>query len=148
MTIATTTPTANAVPKADGSGKLADGWLPDEVPLTDEVNSFTKAQRGTVVTLTDAATVAVDLSLANNYTLTLGGNRTLGAPSNAVAGQGGVIEIKQDGGGNRTLAYNAAWKFPAGTAPTLSTAANARDLLVYQVIDSSTILAQLIKAFA
>ena len=28
MTLATATPTANAVPKADGTGKLAAGWLP------------------------------------------------------------------------------------------------------------------------
>jgi hypothetical protein len=106
--------------------------------------SFTKAQRGTTVALTDAATVAVDLSLGNFYTLTLGGNRTLGAPTNQAAGQSGVIVITQDGTGSRTLAYNSVWKFPSGTAPTLTTTANAVDVLAYYVESSTRITARLL----
>ena len=60
-----------------------------------------KAQRGTVVALTDAATIAVDLSLANNFSVTLAGNRTLGAPTNTTAGQSGVIVVTQDSTGSR-----------------------------------------------
>ena len=106
--------------------------------------SFTKAQRGTTVALTDAATVAVDLSLGNFYTLTLGGNRTLGAPTNQTAGQSGVIVITQDGTGSRTLAYNSVWKFPSGTAPTLTTTASAVDVLAYYVESSTRITARLL----
>lgn len=101
--------------------------------LTSIVNLFTKAQRGAVVALTDAATIAVDLSLANNYSVTLAGNRTLGAPTNAVAGQSGIIEINQDATGSRTLAYNAFWKFPAGVVPVLTTTASAKDRFAYYV---------------
>uniref|UniRef100_UPI001910F761 hypothetical protein n=1 Tax=Gulbenkiania mobilis TaxID=397457 RepID=UPI001910F761 len=50
--------------------------LPATVAKTDAVQAFSKAQRGAVVALTDAATIAVDLSLANNFSLTLAGNRT------------------------------------------------------------------------
>jgi hypothetical protein len=99
---------------------------------------------GTPTALTDAATVAVDLSLANHFTLTLGGNRTLGAPTNATAGQSGVIVITQDATGSRTLAYNSIFKFPGGTAPTLTTAANAVDILVYYVESATRISARLI----
>ena len=106
--------------------------------------SFTKAQRGTPVALTDAATVATDLSLGNHYTLTLGGNRTLGAPTNQTAGQSGVIVITQDGTGSRTLAYNSVWKFPSGTAPTLTTTANAVDVLCYYVESGTRITARLL----
>ena len=101
--------------------------------------SFTKAQRGTPVALTDAATVAVDLSLGNNFTLTLAGNRTLGAPTNVTAGQSGVIVVTQDGTGSRTLAYNSVYKFAAGTAPTLTTTASAVDVLAYYVESSTRI---------
>ncbi len=101
--------------------------------------SYTKAQRGTPVALTDASTVAVDLSLGNNFTLTLAGNRTLGAPSNVTAGQSGVIVVTQDGTGSRTLAYNSAYKFAGGTAPTLTTTASAVDVLAYYVESSSRI---------
>ena len=101
--------------------------------------SFTKAQRGTPVALTDAATVAVDLSLGNNFTVTLAGNRTLGAPTNVTAGQSGVIVVTQDGTGSRTLAYNSVYKFAGGTAPTLTTTASAVDVLAYYVESSTRI---------
>lgn len=102
--------------------------------------SFTKAQRGDVVSLTDAATVAVDLSLGNNFALTIAGNRTLGDPTNVTAGQSGVIVVTQDGTGSRTLAYaGTKWKFAGGTAPTLTTTASAVDVLAYYVESSSRI---------
>ena len=101
--------------------------------------SFTKAQRGTPVALTDAATIAVDLSLGNNFTVTLAGNRTLGAPTNVTAGQSGVIVVTQDTTGSRTLAYNSVYKFAGGTAPTLTTTASAVDVLAYYVESASRI---------
>ena len=101
--------------------------------------SFTKAQRGTPVALTDAATIAVDLSLGNNFTVTLAGNRTLGAPTNVTAGQSGVIVVTQDGTGSRTLAYNSVYKFAGGTAPTLTTTASAVDVLACYVESSTRI---------
>ena len=94
--------------------------------------SFTKAQRGTPVALTDGAIIAVDLSLGNNFSVVLGGNRTLGDPSNVTAGQSGVIVVTQDGTGSRTLAYaGTKYKFAGGTAPTLTTTAAAVDVLAY-----------------
>jgi hypothetical protein len=101
--------------------------------------SYTKAQRGTPVALTDAATIAVDLSLGNNFTVTLAGNRTLGAPTNVTAGQSGVIVVTQDGTGSRTLAYNTVYKFAGGTAPTLTTTASAVDVLAYYVESATRI---------
>lgn len=102
--------------------------------------SFTKAQRGTPVALTDAATIAVDLSLGNNFSVTLAGNRTLGDPTNVTAGQSGVIVVTQDGTGSRTLAFaGTKWKFAGGTAPTLTTTASAVDVLAYYVESSTRI---------
>ena len=102
--------------------------------------SFTKAQRGSVVALTDAATIAVDLSLGNNFSVTLAGNRTLGDPTNVTAGQSGVIVVTQDGTGSRTLAYaGTKWKFAGGTAPTLTTTASAVDVLAYYVESATRI---------
>jgi hypothetical protein len=114
------------------------------VAKTDTAQTFTAAQRGTPVALTDAATVAVDLSLSNNYTLTLAGNRTLGAPTNQTAGQSGVIVLSQDATGSRTLAFASVWKFPGGTAPTLTTTASAVDVLAFYVESSTRITARLV----
>jgi len=111
---------------------------------TNVVQSFTKAQRGTVVALTDGATITPDFSLGNNFSVTLGGNRTLANPTNLTAGQAGLIVITQDGTGSRTLAYGSYFKFPAGTAPTLTTTASAVDVLAYYVESSTRITARLI----
>lgn len=100
------------------------------------------------VTLTQASTIAVDMNTLINATTTMTGNRTLGNPTNAKVGQSGVIIIKQDATGNRTLAYQSSWKF-AGGAPVLSTAANSIDVISYFVADSTpTILCTMSKAFA
>lgn len=106
--------------------------------------SFTKAQRGAVVALTDGATITPDFSLANNFSVTLGGSRTLANPTNLTAGQSGIIVITQDGTGSRTLAYGSYFKFAAGTAPTLTTTASAVDVLAYYVESSTRITARLI----
>lgn len=103
---------------------------------------------GAVVTLTDAATIAVDMSTFINGIVTLGGNRTLGQPSNTKVGQSGFIRIVQDGTGSRTLAYHADWKFEGGADPVLSTTAGVTDVLFYQVMATNFIFATLVHAVA
>ena len=106
---------------------------------------YTAAQRGSVYSLGSVwGTQTPNLNTGNNFTVTLIGNATLANPSNQTSGQHGVFRIVQDGTGSRTLAFGSNWKFPGGTAPTLSTAANAEDLLAYYVAASGTIFAQLI----
>jgi len=106
--------------------------------------SFTAGQRGSVSALTDGATITPNFNTANNFSLTLGGNRTLANPTNITAGQSGVIVITQDATGGRTLAFGSYWDFSGGTAPTLTTAANAVDVLVYYVNSATSITASLI----
>lgn len=97
----------------------------------------------TVTTLTDAATIAVDMSASCNFTVTLGGNRTLGNPTGLVTGQTGSIFVVQDATGSRTLAYSSYWDFAGGTAPTLTTAANAIDRIDYIVRSATSVQAVL-----
>jgi hypothetical protein len=111
---------------------------------TDVAQSFTAAQRGTITALTDGATITPDFALANNFSVTLGGNRTLANPTNLTAGQSGCIWITQDGTGSRTLAYGSQWDFTGGTAPTLTTTASAVDCLVYAVQSTTRITATLV----
>ena len=103
------------------------------------VQTFTAGQRGEVTALTDASSIATDLALSNNFSVTLAGNRTLANPTNTVAGQSGSIFITQDGTGSRTLAYGANFKFVGGTAPTLSTAAASVDRIDYVVASATKI---------
>jgi len=100
-----------------------------------------------ITTLTDAASIAVDFALGNNFLVTIGGNRTLAAPTNAVAGQTGQIYVIQDGTGSRTLSYNSVYQFVSGAAPTLSTGAADVDILLYSTRSATTIDAALLKNF-
>jgi hypothetical protein len=124
--------TASAARTALGAAGLAD------------VNVFTVAQRGAVTALTDGSTITPDFAAANNFSVTLGGNRTLANPTNLVAGQSGIIKLTQDGTGSRTLAFGSYWDFAAGVAPTLTTTAAAVDILAYYVDSTTNITARLI----
>ena len=141
--------TSAVAPSGWQSDIIYDGtdWVMQKIvsPDISTTNSFSAAQRGNVTALTSAATVAVDMSLANNFSLTLATNATLGLPTNRVAGQSGAITITQDATGSRTLAYNSFWKFAGGTDPTLTTTANANDVLVYYVNTTSFATCSLLK---
>jgi hypothetical protein len=124
-------------------------YIDINTPRLNRNQSWTKAQGVDRSALTDAATVAVDASLSNVFTVTLGGNRTLGQPTNPKDGQSITIFITQDGSGSRTLAYHADWLFPGGTDPTLTTTAAAVDVLSAVYNGSTTKwYAVLNKAFA
>jgi hypothetical protein len=108
---------------------------------------FTYPVTKPVASLTDAATINIDFTQANDFTVTLGGNRTLANPTNLAVGQQGLIRIAQDGTGNRTLAFGTFYKFSGGSK-TLSTAASAIDTISYEVVQPGEILCELLKAYA
>ncbi len=83
-------------------------------------------------TLTDQATITWDASTQDVCKVTLGGNRTLAAPTNNTTGQFISILVIQDGTGSRTLTWNAVFEFASDTAPTLTTTANLGDVFVFR----------------
>ena len=83
--------------------------------------------------------VSLDFATGNNFTTILNGNVSIANPVNPQPGQSGIIYVLQDGAGSRTMSFNANWKFEGGTAPTLSTAADARDALIYNVVSATDI---------
>jgi len=92
-----------------------------------------------IATLTDAATITPDFGANQNFTVTLGGNRTLANPTNIVVGQTGSIFVVQDGTGSRTLSFGTYYDFAGGTAPTISTTAAAVDRIDYIVRTATSI---------
>jgi hypothetical protein len=92
-----------------------------------------------IVSLTDAASITIDFNAGQNFAVQLTDNRTLENPTNCVPGQTGSIFIIQDGTGSRTLSFGANYKFPSGTAPTLSTGASACDRIDYITFTSSNV---------
>lgn len=125
---------------ADGTHKDASTSQKGVVELATsaEVNGGSDTSRAvtpsslyTTQTLTDAASIAWDLSLGVMATVTLTDNRALANPTNLVNGASYILIVKQDGTGNRTLSFGSAYKFPSGTDPTLSTGANAVDIIAF-----------------
>ena len=109
-----------------------------ELTSTDNIDGVLAP---TVTALTDGATITPDFSTSCNFSVTLGGNRTMANPTNAVAGQSGSIFISQDATGSRTLSWGSNWDWISGTAPTLTTTASAVDRVDYVVRTSSSIQA-------
>ena len=108
----------------------------------------TKGTIGEVITDSYASTITLDFRTGNNFTTTLTGNTTFANPSNISAGQSGVIFVLQDGTGSRTAAFGSYWDFSDGTAPTLSTGANAVDMIAWMARSSTKISAQFIGNFS
>jgi hypothetical protein len=97
------------------------------------------------VELIDAVTIALDMATFIDAFVVLGGNRTLGNPTNASKRQTGVIRLVQDAIGNRTLDYDDHWVFGKKVKPTLSSAPNAEDYLFYKVISADVVYGSLVK---
>ena len=94
--------------------------------------SFTAQQYFGNVALTDAATISWAASAAQVATFTfVSSNRTMGAPTGLVSGAYYGLAVIQNGGSN-TLTWNSVFKWAGGTAPTLSTAASAKDYFVFR----------------
>jgi len=138
--------TTTSVPSSLTAGELAvnttdlklfvgDGAAVQTVAVSPTVaHTFTAGIRGEVTTLTETASIAINMNDSNNFAVTLTGTATsVAAPTNAVAGQSGSIFIIQDATGGNTLGWDTAWKFAGGTVPTLTTTADAVDRVDYIV---------------
>lgn len=115
--------TANTPMFTDDAG--TDGTL----SRLEFAQEYTKAQNFNATSLTSWAAIAWDLESNQVTKLTLATNGTLSNPTNLVDWATYILTVIQDATGSRTLAYWTAYKFPWGTAPTLSTAANSVDIL-------------------
>ena len=84
--------------------------------------------------------VTLNFDLFSNHVLTASGNVTLVNPTTESVGQTGIIVFIQDGTGSRTLSTGTQYEWPAGTAGTISTAANSVDVIPYVVDAADSIL--------
>ncbi|MEJ2116426.1 MAG: hypothetical protein P8Y36_00415 [Alphaproteobacteria bacterium] len=109
--------------KAAASGKVL---------TTDQLESVSA-----LTALSDGASIALDWDDGPNFSLTLGGNRALANPTNGQPGTWSTIVIDQDGTGSRTLSFGNQYNFAGGSAPTLTTDASARDMLMIYCVTSS-----------
>jgi hypothetical protein len=126
-----TTLTAGYIPYGNGTSALGN-----ESNLSYDATNNRLGVVGTGyspnITLSDASTVAWDTTLGQVATFTfVSNNRTMGAPSSLVSGAFYALAVIQNSGSN-TLTWNSIFKWTAGVAPTLSTAASAKDYFVFR----------------
>lgn len=80
-----------------------------------------------LVSLTDAATVAVDWDAAINFSLTIAGNRTLGTPTNSQPGTWRSVYVVGNDATLRTLTFSSDYR---GDVPVIANISNAREYLL------------------
>lgn len=114
---------------------------------TDVAKEWTATQNFNSTTLTDGANIAWDAAANQVCQVTLAGNRTLDNPTNMVDGATYVLRVIQDVGGTNTLAFGTAYLWPGGTAPTISAAGDAIDILTF-ISDGTNMYGVFSQAFA
>lgn len=122
---------ANLLPNADNSytlGSASFRW--SGLSLSGPASIAAAAYTPPVIVNFSATTMTLNAALSNVFTTTFTANVT-NAPtlSNPADGQTISWFITQDSSGNRTMTWPASFKWAAGVAQALSTAANAVDLL-------------------
>ncbi len=109
------------------------------VTVAGQLNGGTIILAETDTDTSNTGSVTIDFSAHQNFVLTLTGSVTLANPSTESVGQAGVFVFIQDGTGSRTLSLGTDYESPAGGGITLSTAANAVDVVPYFVKASGSI---------
>ena len=112
----------------------------DKLSIAGAQVVFGKSVLGSTQTANATGNTALDFATYQNFLLTATGNVTLTNPSTETVGQSGFIVIKQDGTGSRTLSIGTQYVTVGDAAYTLSTAANAIDLIPYVVQADGVIL--------
>jgi len=104
---------------------------------TVEAGTFTNGYTEELVSASTSTSYTIDLANGSVQYLTLTGNCTYTFPT-PVAGKSFTLVQKQDGTGSRTVTWPASVKWPAGTAPTVTSTASKADKFVFTAIDSSS----------
>jgi hypothetical protein len=94
----------------------------------------------TYIDATNTGNITLDFATKQNFVLTLTGNITLTNPSTETVGQCGVISFIQDATGSRTVTLGTDYETAGGLGLTLSTTANAVDIVPYFVVANNRIL--------
>jgi hypothetical protein len=103
------------------------------VTLTNKTiaaGTFTDGYTEETATANTSTAYTIDLANGSLQILTLTGNCTFTFPT-ATAGKGFTLLLKQDGTGSRTITWPSSVKWPASTAPTITSTASKGDKFVF-----------------
>lgn len=98
---------------------------------TDSVEIGTNGIMVRTGTLSSLSTVNWDVRKMQYADITMTLSPTFAAPTQLKAGEIYTLKLIQDATGSRTVTWNSVFKFAGGTAPTLTTTANAVDIIQF-----------------
>lgn len=143
------TPTipTNTSQLTNGAGFITSAALPvkasgtDLRAQTDDAKFITaKAVKdaAALVTIAYGTAIAVNFATGINFTVTLGGAATFGAPTGLAEGMSGIMRVAQDSSGGRVPTFSLPyWRFPGQVQPAFSTTPNVTDRFGYFVVNRS-----------
>ncbi len=133
----TTSASGTGIPLVNGSSLVKRLKAGFNTIITDNTDSVTISRDTLTQTLTDGATITYSATAGVSARVTLGGNRTLSI-TNMNNGMYLTLLVVQDGTGGRTLTLPSGTKVINGGAGavTLSSAANAQDILTFFEINN------------
>ena len=109
------------------------------VAVVNTAQQYSRAHNFAATALTvTAGTVPWNLAENQVATLTVSTTTTMNTPTNPQAGCTYVMIVTQGTGGNNTLSFSTAYKFPGGTVPVLSTGSAQVDVLSF--VSNGTVL--------
>jgi len=117
---------------AGGTSKKATLTATIAAISLNTANEYTKAQNFNRTVLTDAATIAWDVSANQTCKVTLTASRTMGTPTGLEDGLQCCLTIIQGGSGSYIVTWPSVFKFTGGVAPTTSTAVGAIDKIFFE----------------
>ena len=125
----------------DGTGDPAN-YFNNDITFSGDINLTKSVTAKTQVIESPGATTTLDFETNQNFIVKLGANLTLSnsATGNLNIGQTGVIVFIQDGTGSRTLTLSSDFESPAAGGITLTTTANATDIVPYIILGPDRIL--------
>ena len=128
-----------------GSATITEDTSNNQLKINDQVVSFGKTTIGaTQIVNSDTFkgatdSVLLDFNSFQNFIITLEGNVTLANPTTENVGQSGIMVFIQDSSGSRSLTLGGDYESAGGSGITLSTGANAVDILPYMVVAANRI---------
>lgn len=139
-----TSSTAGIILSVEQNATTAGGGTGDMLKSTydtDDDGKVDKAERleENVTTIAASGTSqTLDLSAGSIFDITLTGNCTISFSNVPSGGFGVTFVFTQDGTGSRTVTWPASFKWPGGTAPTLTTTAAGEDVITAFTPDGGT----------
>ena len=110
-------------------------------PMLTQSGNTLRIDNANLIALTDAATiVGVNAGIDTEFTVTLGGNRTMAIPTNPVNGEKITFLIAQDATGGRTLTWTGGaggYRFANAASPQGVKLADFNGLLAACPVSSS-----------